>query len=257
LRAGGLGAWWTFLKGWPRHEIASLIEVYLSFFLVVAWSIKHAGDVQSTRVERLQDELPQVTRYFAVGIIPLREWFEPSTVVYLATIIRHQIEQPAFAHERVLLFKRQRDLQALSVSYLDEPYAKSFVSVHRRFGIPLSYLPPGGYVELMNTLSEEERRALGCHRATMSWLRTRVPRLPQAWTIGEIEPFALVERLDGTSGVLRFDKHGQTLTLTPVRDQTVVAAAKKLVDGVTRMVHSDYQTKRLHEHCNFSSYLEN
>jgi hypothetical protein len=32
----------------------SLVEIYVAFFLVVAWSIKRAGDVQSTRVETVR-----------------------------------------------------------------------------------------------------------------------------------------------------------------------------------------------------------
>jgi hypothetical protein len=66
-----------------------------------------------------------------------------------------------------------------------------------------------------------------------------------------------VERRDGTCGVLLFDKHGRTLTLTPVRDEFAVKSAKKLIDIITATVYKDSQARQLHERYNFSSYLEN
>src|SRR6266480_4381478 len=141
--------WFEFLKRLPSENIGELVVVYLSFFLVIAWSVKSAGQLQSTRVETLRDILPSAKRYFAIGVIPLWEWFDPSSMVYLCTIIQHQMTSPDFQHERVLLFRRRRDLDAVSVSYLDEPYAKAFVSIHARFNVPLGYLEPIEVVRLL------------------------------------------------------------------------------------------------------------
>jgi hypothetical protein len=237
LRDGGFAAWEAFIRHWPASHAKQLAEIYLAFFLVVAWSIKRAGDVQSTRVESLRDILPTTTRYFGLGVIPLHEWFEPTTAVYLATIIQHQLANPGFSHERTLLFTRERDIKAVSVSYLDEPHAKALAAIHRQFGIPLTYLPPDEYAQLMRDLPETHRRVLGCERRYISWLRAWIPRLPFAWTLRPLAPLVLLEQIDGSHMVITFDKHGRTLTLSPVGEPSLVEASKALVDRISGLVY--------------------
>lgn len=109
--------------------------------------------------------------------------------------------------------------KAVSVSHLDEPHAKALAAIHRQFGIPLTYLPPDEYVQLMRDLPETHRRVLGCERRFMSWLRAWIPQLPVAWTLRPLAPLVLVEQIDGSHMVITFDKHGRTLTLSPVRER--------------------------------------
>jgi hypothetical protein len=105
---------------WPTL-IRELISIYLVFIIVVALSVGKASAVRWAAVGHLQDILPTATRYFAIGTIPLHEWFEPNSLVYLATILRHQMPPgqanmpaPQLRHERVLLFYSEADLRACS-----------------------------------------------------------------------------------------------------------------------------------------------
>jgi uncharacterized membrane protein YidH (DUF202 family) len=256
LRDGTMEAWAAFARHWPVSHIGNLIEVYLAFFLVVGWSIKLAGDVQSTRVETVRDTLPSTKRYFAIGVIPMREWFEPNTAVYLSTVIHHQLMlREKFSHERVLLFRRERDLKAVSVSYLDQPYAKAFAAIHKQFDIPLSYLTPDKFVSLIGALTVDQRRALRTERKSLSWLRAHLGSLPVAWTFRAIKPFVLLEQIDGTFVTMRFDKRGRTLTLSHVDDEGFVDAAKALIDRISATVYKR-GTKELKEEHNFISYLQ-
>ena len=255
LRTGGSKAWLDFAWNWPGSQLGKLAEVYGAFFLVVAWSIKLAGDVQSSRVETVRDVLPTTKRYFAIGVIPLREWFEPNTAVYLSTVIQHQIAHPDFSHERVLLFTRDSELKAVSVSYLDEPHAKALAAIHRQFSIPLSYLPPDAYASLVTGLGAAERRKLRCERRIMSWVRARIPWLPVEWTLRRVDPFVLLEQNDGTHMAMRFDKHKRTLTLTPVNDAAFVEAAKLFVDRISAVVYRS-GTRTLLERYTFINLLQ-
>jgi hypothetical protein len=254
LRSFRPAPWIAFLWHLPSEKLAELIVVYLSFFMVVAWSVRRAGAVQSTRVETLRDILPDAKRYFAIGVIPLWEWFDPSSVVYLCTIIQHQMASPNFQHERVLLFRHRKDLDALSVSYLDEPYAKAFVSIHARFNIPLGYLEPTDVVRLLTSLTDAEKDALRCRRRWVSWLRSRWPKIPATWTVSSPPPFALVEKIDGTYVVFRFEKRGKTLVVSLEEEASVTAAVRAVVETVTRTVYQP-GTRTLKEQFRFGNYL--
>ena len=115
-----------------------------------------ASEVPWTTIGDLSEALEGADRYFAIGTIPLKEWFEPNPLLYLASIVRQQIDRrhlisapaagavaagpvPAnisssssFRHERVLLFSNDTDFRALQASYLDQHYARSFSAIHDR-----------------------------------------------------------------------------------------------------------------------------
>ena len=94
-----------------------LLSIYLAFAWVVWHSVKKASDVRWTLIGDLSDNLEDADRYFAIGTIPLREWFEPNALLYLATIIQRQTKVTSFRHERVLIFYDESDLEALQASY--------------------------------------------------------------------------------------------------------------------------------------------
>jgi hypothetical protein len=226
------------------------------YSLVIGLSIKRASDVRWTAVGHLQDTLPNATRYFAIGTIPLREWFEPNSLVYLATILQQQFERPRvnssapqFSHERVLLFYSQADLLALQASFLDEHYAKSFAAIHQRFNIPLAYLGPDRIREIINSLSEGHRVALGCYKPLRIWRKKgRALRAKP-----ELLPFAWIEENGGAKQVIQFLKNGNTLTLPEVDDPDKIAACGELVSRIDKMI---YQSPRqVKEEFKFSNFL--
>jgi hypothetical protein len=254
-----------FSTHWFLQRTSELVGIYISFLFVIAFSVKKAGDIRTARVDKLRDILPGSTRYFAIGTTPLREWFEPNSQIYLATIIQYQFQRQAmpiptgapahFRHERVLLFYTATDWKALQASYLDEPYAKSFAAIHKRFGIPLAYLGPEEMQAILLGLNENDRRALVCERRLVVWLKRRLPKIPLAWTIRRTPgmlPYALIEG-DGGTRILRFSKQGNTLTLYEVEKTEEVEAHKNFVKSIEAKIYNTNHV--LKEEFKFANYL--
>jgi len=243
------------LDKWP-NLVWELVSIYLVFVIVIGLSIKKASDVRWTAVGHLQDILPNATKYFAIGTIPLREWFEPNSLVYLATILQRQMKTPKvnteeqkFHHERVLLFYSEADLLALQASFLDEHYAKSLAAIHQRFDIPLAYLGPDRVREIINSLSEEHRAALGCYKPPRIW-RKKASALRAK---PELLPFAQIEENGGAKQFIQFLKNGNTLTLSEVDDPDKIAACKEFVRGIEKMIYDSHG--HVKEEFKFSNFL--
>jgi hypothetical protein len=240
---------------WPTL-IRELISIYLVFIIVVALSMKNASDVRWAAVGHLQDILPTATRYFAIGTIPLHEWFEPNSLVYLATILRHQMvssksDIPAqqLRHERVLLFYSEADLRALQASFLDEHYAKSFAAIHQRFGVPLAYLGPDRIKELINGLDEAHKVSLGCYEPRRIWSK----KTPALRAKPELLPFAWIERNGGAQQVIQFLKNRNTLVLPEVHGDDRIAACAEFVRRIEKMIYDS--NRHVKEEFKFSNFL--
>jgi hypothetical protein len=254
LQGNGLH-WPAFRAHWFAQRGLELVGIYLSFLLVFTLSVKKAGEVRNARVDMLRDILPGSKRYFAIGAIPLPEWFEPNSQIYLSTIIEHQLIDPEFRYERVLLFYTSADWKALNVSYLDEHYAKAFAAIHKRLNIPLAYLEPADLREILLSLDERTLRALGWQRSAVAWLRRWIPKIPGAWTLRrkpDTVPYALIEK-DKVERVILFSKESNTLTLSEICDPEKVEARQKFVRCIEAKI---YQGEReLKEEFKFANYL--
>jgi hypothetical protein len=208
--------WPGFYEYWlDSSHLVGLLSIYLTFLFVIATYIKKASDVRSMLVQSLDDILPAATRYFAIGTIPLKEWFDPDSLTYLATIVGYQ-RSGNLKHERVLLFYSDYDLQALQASYLDELHARCFNAIHKRLDINLGFLKPKYIMEI---LSKEEfrdhKRAFGCYRRF-----TRM--IPERWQMRKrpsLLPFAVIEMKSGEKKVVKFDKGQKFLRLEEIVDE--------------------------------------
>ena len=226
--------WYGFQDYWfkPSH-LVGLFSVYITFLWVIAHYVKQASDVRSTLVQTLDDILPDAKRYFAIGVIPLNEWFDPDSQVYLATIIRYQYSGN-LRHERVLLLYTDYDLKALNASYLDEHYARCLLAIHKRFVIPLGFLGPTQIRDILMSLSEDSKRALSCHR--------RFARiLPVRWQMRkrpDLLPFAFIVMNNGTERVLKFRKGKTFLRLDEIKDQSTVNACKEFVTLIESYIYA-------------------
>jgi len=243
-----------------KHLILELISVYFAFLVVVAISVWHASDVRWALVGVLEDMLPDTSRYFAIGTIPLREWFEPNTQVYLATIIHHQIERriqkitdpnaPDFQHERVLLFQNANDIRAVQASYLDQHYARSFEAVHDRFDIPLAYLEPDGVKAVISDMQGAIPPSLLDYpwfaRPRRLWGKLKISGIPR------LRPFALIEQTK-QSRVMLFVKGGNTLSVGELKDPADVAACKTIVNLIEQKIYNE--SGQLKNEFKFSRFL--
>jgi hypothetical protein len=246
--------------GWPgfwRHwlslsHLAGLLSVYITFVWVIAIYLKKASDVRSTRVQTLDDILPDAARYFAIGTIPLKDWFDPDSQVYLATIIRYQHSPTNLKHERVLLFFSDYQLQALKASYLDEHHARCLLSIHKRFDITLAFLGPAQLQSIFGSLSDDCKSALGCYRRFAKRLPTRFQMRKQPASL----PFAYIEMKDGGEKFLKFRKGKTVLGLDEIQDTPVTKACKALILAMEKEIYvPDSNPRRLKHEFDFNDLL--
>jgi hypothetical protein len=141
--------WPGFWKPLLFDHWRELLSIYLAFTWIVWKSVRRASDVRWTMIGDLSDNLENADRYFAIGTIPLREWFEPNALVYLATIIRQQRERQqsavppqrnAFRPRPSAFIPQECGFQGAS-SFLSRPALCEIVlcdprSARYRFGIP-------------------------------------------------------------------------------------------------------------------------
>ena len=275
-----LSDWSAFWAPWLRDHWRELLGIYLAFIWVVWKSVRSASDVRWTMIGDLADALDGASRYFAIGTIPLREWFEPNTLVYLATIIQQQyhaqsipsglglgagsstpaLSKPSggvsFRHERVLLFYDDASLQALQASYLDQHYARSFSAIHDRFDIPLAYLKPQEIHQILSELKPEYRWILApCRwfaRPQWLWRRGFLRRFSRNMRV--CRPFAIVYRGD-EEVILRFSKNGDSLMVDRTTDLPEVQACSAFVSLIEKAIYKTPGHHELFEHCRFSKYL--
>ncbi len=264
---------------WLLDRSRELAGIYLAFLWVVWRSVRKATDVHWTMIGELSDALDGADRYFAIGTIPLKEWFEPDTALYLATIVEQQhrgLQQATtatptaklpFRHERVLLFSKDADLKAMQLSYLDQHYAKAFSAIHRRFKIPLGYLEPKEVREILKELTPDERWILARYRwyARPRRLWTTAPFRRLAKKLDSPQPFAVVSYTSDTGKkpvMLRFFKQGNGLTVETITRKCEIGACEYLDAGehlIKLIAEKIYKRENgvceLYERFDFAKYL--
>jgi len=259
------------------HSGRELLGIYLAFAWIMWKSIQKASDIRWTMIGDLSDCLAEADRYFAIGTIPLREWFEPNSLVYLATIIQCQIGRSApplaavaggtpraqsipFRHERVLLFFDENDFDALQASYLDQHYARSFSAIHDRFNISLAYMRPKEAREIFHKLSPVMRWNLTRYRwyarPRSLWRSKWLQRF--AKSPSDPQPFAVIYK-GASQTFVRFSKNGYSLTVEKILDQAEIEACRAFVNSIEATIYrperSGVPATELFERYKFNKYL--
>jgi hypothetical protein len=278
LLRDGAHVWTPWLNELPLRW-RELVGIYLAFIFVFLWSVWKASIVPWTIIGDLADSLEGADRYFAIGTIPLREWFEPDPLLYLATIIQQQYQprQPAaqaaagagiaathpaealiasFRHERVLLFSNDVDFRALQASYLDQHYARSFSAIHDRFGITLAYLRKNEVHEVLLKLTPEQRSRIA--GPVSLWASGPLKYLP--WNMVRPLPFAVTYSGTAIKAIVQFSKRSNSLVVEKVPDgadkDARIAFVEKIEAAIFKAQTPDATgSPELFERCKFSKYL--
>lgn len=152
--------------------ILGVVGAYLVIMYIVLASETDKG-MKRLGPSALEEALEDSTSYFAVAAINLREWFEPATQVYLATILKRKLLLgPKFRYDRILLFFTDDDEKNLGSQYLSGYYARSLIEIHKLLEIQMAYLQPDEIAAILKGLTEKERKAIGYHTR---WLPEWVP----------------------------------------------------------------------------------
>jgi hypothetical protein len=219
----------------PFAPILGFVGAYL---VVMYFVFRSETNVGMKRIEstKLKEALKGATGYFAVGAIGLREWFEPSPQVYLATVMKRKLDDRNFRYDRVLLFSRAayKDLDSF---YLNGYYAKALTNIHDSHGIRLAYLTPEEIEVIMKDFSLVEGKAIGYYPR---WLSERLlSRTPRSWRGIWTRKLALgvVEYAD-RSRVMPFSKHRMIVDIDeskpdarPAFDKLLTEIKKRVYNG--------------------------
>ncbi len=151
------GLFWTWLS-----ILAPVLGIVLTYLAVMFFIFRGETEMGLRRIgsNKLENALREATGFFGIGAIELREWFEPSPQVYLATILKRKIENPNFIYNRVFIFSEVafRDLDS---QYLNSYYAKALIEQHIAHGIGLAYLGPDELTGVMKHFNLDEVCAIG------------------------------------------------------------------------------------------------
>jgi hypothetical protein len=218
--------------------IVVAFAVYLVVMFVILWIETNKG-MRRLGLGVLEEVLQDATGYFSVATIKLREWFEPSTQVYLATLLRRKLESPNFRHDRALLFFTKGKFKDLSSQYLDGYFAKAFIEIHKLHEIGLGYLEPNHVAEILESLSVEESKAIGYYPPKWPNALLKVAPLHRLRKRKRSRrlAFALVEQESGRRCVLSFSKHGERIGLKKIEDERTVACYEKVVNLIKKEVY--------------------
>lgn len=191
------------------RPVAPLLGVMGAYLVIMYFIFKRETEVGFKRIRSitLVEALKGAKGYFAVGAIDLKEWFEPSPQVYLASIMKRKLEYKDFAYDRVLLFSKGGFKDAF-IPYLSDYYARALVNIHVDHGIRLAFLKPNELDSIIAELKLDKGKAVGYYP---SWLReTFLKFTPSIWKGLWNRRLALGEVIypNGESKVLRFSKHG-------------------------------------------------
>jgi hypothetical protein len=210
--------------------LAPVLGVFAAYFVVMYFVIREETRVglQRIRSATLETALEDATGFLGMGVIELKEWFEPSSQVYLATIMKRKIEHPAFAYNRVLLFSRGA-FKDLDNQFLGHYPAKALIDIHRAHGIGLGYLRPGEVEDLTDALKPDEWKAIGVYpRWVKGWNLRFIPRRWRAAWIRRLA-LAVVER-GGARHYLQFEKHERNVDISEIPGAVSGAARQEIYD---------------------------
>lgn len=224
------------------ERLGLYLGVLSTYFLLLYFFIRSDTDVGLKRLAlaELEETLNEAKSYFAIGTIRLREWFDPATQVYSATILKQRLACDGFQHERVLFFFTKGGIKNLTSPYLDGYYAKCLKEIHKHYSVPLAFLERPQIFKILNKLTVRQRKLLRLYRWPISWLpESFLTNIPLNWLRRSIRrlSFSLVELRNGKSCVIRFSKRGQTLGLERVDDLEIVEAYSSIVCGVRNILY--------------------
>ncbi len=230
--------------------------VFAAYLLIMYYLIRKETSIRlhGNDLAVLNSTLSTASCYFATSTIGMKEWFDPVSQIFLATIIKQKTEQQVFRDERVLLFCGRKDIDTLDSMYLDGYYARRIADIHVQYGTPLAYLSKPEIHKILRELSHEQRKAIRCYPAPMfwcpEWLFDRLPLFLQPLRKKGLD-FALVEHRDGTRSVLVIFKEGENVRIRRLKGERA-EPYESLVELIRKTVYrSGAQPEEKHDFIKF------
>lgn len=229
---------------------APVLGVVGTYLVVMYFFLRRETAIGMERIRstKLEEALKDSTGFLGVGAIRLREWFEPSPQVYLATIMKRKIERVKkgenFTYNRVLIFSKSA-FKDLDSQYLNGYYAKALIDIHDALGIGLGYLEPKEIDTIMKEFELDEGKAVGYYPPWLpGWL---LKVTPHSWRRIWNRKLALSVVYNGQKKrFLPFSKHRVIVGVAEITDAKS-SAYEKLVDKITAKVFEGVDIKPEHD----------
>jgi|GEM_PF-5110336 len=216
--------------------LAPVLGILVTYLVVMYFVFKSETNIGIKRITstKLEEALTNATGFLGLGAIELKEWFEPSPQVYLATIMKRKIEDPKFSYNRVLVFSKSA-FKDLDSQYLNGHYAKALIDIHMAHGVGLGYLKPKEIDMIMKGFEVDEGKAIGYYpRWLPSWLLKMTPR---SWRRIWIRKLALaVVQYKEENRYLPFSKHGVIVDVGEIDDVITEAARNSAYAKLTTKI---------------------
>ena len=224
------------------ERLGLFVGVFMTFSVVLYWHMQQEAEItRLTFGPVLESALGSARSFFALATTPVKEWFEPSTQLYFATLVQHQLDDKDFQHVRTLVLFTKTDSLNMRAPLLDENYARAFAKLHELSDAQLAYIERPTIFPILDSLSVADRKAVGCYRRWQrAFIRTRLlERIPLNRLRRRIRELAigLVEYRDREPRILIFSKRGSNLGIRVVEaNQGEGLAFRKLLEAVREEV---------------------
>ena len=162
----------------------------------------------------------------------MREWFEPGAFQYFSLLQSKKEANPkTFKYERVMVFKSAADRSNAEENILDGYYAKALALSHQKLNIPIGWLRPKEFREVLKAVPKRHQHLFRKHLPQrLSWLPFWIQKLDPAQL-----DYAVIDRPAGRAVIIVPFKKEEALVLgRPAADPYLEVA-----DKIKAIVHND------------------
>ncbi|HLN98924.1 MAG TPA: hypothetical protein VK208_10720 [Pyrinomonadaceae bacterium] len=227
LKDQSIGQFMFSREGFISH--ASILSIIVTYLVAAFWYVHTETKASWTDIsgEQLKVTLRDSVSFFATCTIPLENWFDPDIQKYFSDLVKQKYEN-SLPQNRVLLFKREEDLLGVNQQNLSQYHAKTLVSIHHNYKIPLGYLRPDEIGRILNNFTLTGKAAEWEKLKTMTGRGLR-------GTLSSLD-FGLVKDKRGRHRVYTFDKTGDYIDLDVIDDAKQVQPYLNLRDDIWQQV---------------------
>jgi len=236
----------TILELLTWEHLIPVIGIVASYLIVMLFLVTKEVSIpfETANFTRVAQQLRDATSYFALCDIPMREWFEPGAFKYFSLLQSKKESAPGgFRYERVIVFKHARNKSDAEATVLDRFHADALATSHRRLGIPMGWLGPNEFREILGTVEKQHRLKFRKVPRLLRWIPDGVLRsLPLP---AELD-FAVIDRAIGKAVIIVPFKKSETVVLEGDDAKPYLDVAERIkakvyeADGITIRLDHDF-----------------
>ena len=252
---GNFHEWSEFVK-----EKSSLIIGVIATYVAISAFFIHretSNQIERSQLDDLTESLTSAKSFFATNTLSLKEWFEPSTQIYFARIVKQQMDT-GFQHVRVVLLFTDGEIKNYRTGYIDEHYVKALIEIHKIYDIDLAVLERRDIDDILSGMSFEEKKLLNLFPF---WIQDWSPKFIQngylktRWRIPELDFAFITHANEAGATVFPFSKRGRSKRICSweEKNQKRVEAYATLMSEIKKTI---YNGDEIRSHYIFAKKVE-